>query len=101
MNKPWSDYSAADYTPAQWKRACLIDTGEGDPESKERYRLPVREPGGTINHGGVRAAAARVHQITGVSAEKKTAAARKLVTHYRNDLKEDPPEGLLAMAERS
>lgn len=101
MSKPWSDYTQADYSPSQWKRACLIDTTEGEPEDKNRYRLPVREPGGTINHAGVRAAAARLEQVTGISAEKKANAARQLVAHYRNDLKQDPPEGLLAMADRS
>jgi HK97 family phage prohead protease len=39
---PWSNFTAADYTPAQYRRACLIDTGEGDVDSKDRYKLPVQ-----------------------------------------------------------
>jgi hypothetical protein len=36
-------HRTANYTVAQWRAACVIDTGKGDPDSKSRYRLPVRE----------------------------------------------------------
>lgn len=95
---PWGKFSQSDYTDAQWARACLIDAGVG--EGKQRYKLPVREPSGALNRNGVHAAAGRLNQVD-ASAEKKATAARALVAMYRNDLKEDPPESLMAMAHRS
>jgi phage head maturation protease len=97
-DKPWSQFTQADYTDQQWARACLIDTGEG--EGKQRYKLPVREPSGALNRNAVHAAAGGhgVMAVTGVAPEKKRAAARKLVSLYRNDLNEDPPEGLMTAA---
>src|SRR5436190_7521414 len=78
---PWSKFSQADYTPEQWRRACLIDTGQGAPDSKDRYRLPVREPTGVLNRNAVHAAAGGhgVGAVKGVSADKKRAAARALI----------------------
>jgi HK97 family phage prohead protease len=99
-DKPWSDFTAADYSPEQWRRACLIDTGQGAPDSKDRYKLPVREPSGALNRNGVHAAAGGhgVGAVQGVSPEKKQAAARALVGLYRGQLGEDPPPGLLRLA---
>jgi HK97 family phage prohead protease len=94
-DKPWSQFTQADYTDEQWARACLVDTGEG--EGKQRYKLPVKEPSGTISRAGCHAAAARINQL-GVSSELRSKAARALVRIYRSDLKEDPPESLLRMA---
>lgn len=94
-DKPWSQFSEADYTEEQYARACLIDTGKG--EGKQRYALPVREPGGALNRNGCHAAAGRINQVS-ASPEKKAAAARKLVGLYRGELDEEPPEGLLKMA---
>lgn len=95
--RPWSDFTAADYTPEQWRAACLIDKGTGDPDSKDRYALPVREPNGALNANGVHAAAGRIGQVTGVSPEKKAAAARALVRLY-GQLKGDPPDDLKKLA---
>lgn len=99
-NRPWSDFSQADYTPAQWRRACLIDTGVGDRDSKERYKLPVREPSGTVNRNGVHAAAARINQVD-ASADLKRRAARALIRLYRSELDEEPPESLQLLAGQS
>lgn len=96
-NTPWSNFTQADYTPEQWRRACLIDKGTGDTASKDRYALPVKEPSGAVNRNGVHAAAARIGQVQ-TSPEKKASAARALVRIYRSDLNEDPPEGLLRLA---
>lgn len=95
-DKPWSNFTEADYTPEQWKRACLIDTGVGDTASKARYKLPVKEPNGAINRNGVHAAAARLNQVQ-APAEKKAAAARALIRMY-GELGEDPPDSLRRMA---
>lgn len=94
-DKAWSGFSQSDYDDAQWKRACLIDKGEGD--GKSRYSLPVKEPDGTLNRNAVHAAAGRLGQVQ-VDAAKKKAAAKKLVSLYRNQLNEDPPESLLSAA---
>ena len=99
-DRPWSSFTQADYSPQQWARACLLDTGQGDVDSKDRYKLPVREPDGAYNRGGIHAAAGGhgVGAVTGVSPEKKQAAARSLVGLYRSQLKEDPPPSLLELA---
>jgi hypothetical protein len=97
----WSEFSASDYDAAQWRRACLIDTGEGDEDSKARYKLPVREPDGAVNRNGCHAAASVLAGGRGgvsVGADLKRAAAKKLVGLYRNQLDEDPPESLLKAA---
>jgi HK97 family phage prohead protease len=93
-NTPWSNFSQADYTDEQWARACLIDTGEG--EGKQRYKLPVKEPSGTVNRNGVHAAAARLNQVQ-VSSEKRATAARALVRMY-GEMDEEPPDSLRRMA---
>jgi uncharacterized protein len=92
---PWSQFTASDYSAQQWRAATLIDTEEGSPDSKDRYKLPYKEPNGEINRNGVHAAAERINQVQGVAPEKKAEAARKLVSVYRNDLGETPPDSLL------
>ena len=52
-NKAWSDFTAAEYDIDQWKRASLVDTGDGDADAKDRYKLLVREPSGALNRNGV------------------------------------------------
>lgn len=94
--KPWSDYSASDYSPEQWHSACLIHQHEGAPTSKGQCKLPVRTPDGTLNRGGVQAAAAALAGARGgvdASSEEKSDAASALVKLYRH-LDEDPPESL-------
>ena len=95
-NKPWSDFSQADYTIEQWRRACLIGPDEPS-DRKEDYKLPVREPDGTLNRNAVHAAAARIGQVDAPAPVVKR-AARRLVALYRNQLDEEPPESLLRLA---
>jgi HK97 family phage prohead protease len=98
---PWGSISQAAYTPEQWRRACLIDTGQGDADSKARYKLPVKTPGGVIHRGGAHAAASVLAGGRGgvsASAEQKAQAARALLRIYRSDLDEEPPEMLRRMA---
>ncbi len=100
-DKPWGQFTAADYTPEQWARACLIDTGQGDAASKSRYKLPVKEPDGAVNRAGVHAAAGVLAGARGgvqASPEQMMAAAKSLVRIYKSDLSEDPPASLLKMA---
>jgi uncharacterized protein len=95
---PWSNFTQADYSPQQWARACLIDTENGDKDSKDRYKLPVREPSGAVNRNAVHAAAGRFNQVEDVPPDKKLQAARKLITLYRTDLAETPPDSLMSAA---
>lgn len=96
---PW-DGSASRFSPEQWKASTLVDTGEGDPASKDRYKLPVREPGGAINRNAVHAAAAALAGgrggVQAPPAEKKS-AARALVRLYA-EMQEDAPPSLKRMA---
>ena len=76
VNGAW-DGSASRFTPEQWKRSCLIDTGAGDPDSKDRYKLPVLEPNGDLNANAVRNALSRIGSVDAPAAAK-AGAARKL-----------------------
>jgi HK97 family phage prohead protease len=91
-NKPWSDFSQADYSDAQWKAACLI-TGP----TKADCKLPVREPDGTLNSNGVHAAAGRLGQ-TDASPADKTAAAKALMAAYHTIGDHKVPPSVLALA---
>lgn len=98
-DKAWSDFTAAGYDDSQWKRACLVKVGDDD--TKGSWKLPVREPNGTLNRNGCHAAASVLGGGRGgvdATAEQKRTAARKLVGLYRNQLQEDPPESLLKAA---
>ena len=51
-DKPWSDFTAADYTPEQWKAACCLHRAP-EAEPKSNHGLPIKEPGGALNRNGV------------------------------------------------
>ncbi len=100
-DKPWEQFTAADYTPEQWARACLIDTGEGNTTAKSRYKLPVKEPDGAVNRAGAHAAAGALAGARGgidATPDQKAAAAKALVKIYQSDLAEDPPGSLMKAA---
>src|SRR5262245_49756804 len=102
-DKPWSQFTASDYTIEQWRRACLLKMPDGDPESKSTYKLPVREPGGALNRNGVHAAAAALAGARGgvaAPAAAKAAARSKLRGLYKQ-LGETPPDSLAADASDS
>jgi HK97 family phage prohead protease len=86
------DGSAARFTIEQWRRSCLVDMG-GDSASKDNYKLPVREPDGTLNRNAVHNAAARISQLD-APASVVAAAKEKLAGIYRNELHEDVPDSL-------
>ena len=75
-DRPW-DGGAGRFTIEQWRRSTLIDTGKGDPDTKERYKLPVQEPDGTYNKNAIRNALARIGQ-TDAPADEKRAALNRL-----------------------
>lgn len=98
-NKPWSQFSQADYTPEQWRRACLLHLADDDV--KDHHKLPIREPGGQYNMNAIHAAAAVLAGARGgvqAPAEEKRKAARKLIRFYR-EMDEEPPESLRRLAE--
>lgn len=94
--RPWSEYTAADYTVEQWHRACLIHQHQGAPTSKNQCKLPVRTPDGAINRNGVHAAAAALAGARGgvqASPGEKADAAAALRRLY-GELDEDLPNYL-------
>lgn len=98
-DKPWGQFSAGDYTPEQYAAACLVVSG--DRSVKDNCHLPVREPDGTLNRNACHAAAASLAGARGgvqIPPDAKRSAARKLVSLYRGQLKEDPPPSLSRMA---
>jgi hypothetical protein len=61
-------------------KVCLIDLNEGRDKIKGKCKLPLRaSPGGPYNKGAIRNAMGRIFQMTQVPADKKKAAARRLV----------------------
>ena len=75
VDRPW-DGSEGRFTIEQWKSSCLIDTGEGDPGTKGRYKLPVKEPNGDYNKAAIRNARSRIGQVDAPADAKKRAQAR-------------------------
>lgn len=102
-NTPWGEFKESDYSLEQWRRACLISPPE-QSDAKADYKLPVREPSGTLNRAGCHSAAAALAGARGgvnASVDQKRSAAKRLTSLYRNQLEEDPPESLLRLAGES
>jgi hypothetical protein len=94
--KPWSDYTEADYTLEQWHAACLVHLHSGPPTSKSECKLPVKTPNGALNRNGVHAAAAALAGARSplkAPPEKKAKAASALRRYY-SQLGEQPPPSL-------
>ena len=98
--KPWSGSSANYKDAASYCAACLIDINTGKDKIAGNCKLPVFEPDGALNRAAAHNAASRIDQVSGVSSSVKEAAARKLVSLYRQ-LKESPPSSLLRLAHES
>lgn len=101
-NAAWDGSASRFASTAAYCGSCLIDENPaGAEKTQDRCHLPIREPGGAINRNAVHAAAAALAGGRGGvsgSAESKRSAASKLVSIYRRDLKEDPPESLLRLS---
>lgn len=94
--KPWSDYTEADYTLEQWYNACLITPPKNQLTSKAQCKLPVRTPNGTLSRAGVHAAAAALAGARGgvnATSEEKAKAAQALIRCY-GQLDEKPPPSM-------
>jgi hypothetical protein len=106
--RPWEEVRDADYEDAdEYCRASLIDLNpKGEEKTKERCKLPVREPkskGGKLNRNAVHAAAVVLAGGRGgvdAPTQAKRKAARELVRLYR-DLDEEPPDSLTKLAKPS
>ncbi len=99
-NKPWSDYQESDYSPEQWKAACLIHLGDSNPPVKDEHKLPVKEPSGTYNRNGIHAAAAVLAGARGgvdAPPDEKRKAAKKLLSLYK-EMGDTPPDSLYRVA---
>ena len=98
------DGSASRFTLEQYRASTLIHPAEPS-DDKNDYKLPVKEPNGSVNSNAVHAAAGALAGarggLTGVTAEQKEQAAKTMVGLYRNQLKEDPPDSLLKLAGES
>jgi uncharacterized protein len=79
-NSSW-DGDPARFTIEQWRNSCLINRG-GDETAKSNYALPVRDPNGRLNRVALSAAASRLSQVEGISADKRLTVARQLITLY-------------------
>lgn len=93
------DGDSGRFTIEQWRRSCLINHG-GDEASKSNFSLPVREPDGRLNRHGLAAAAGRLNQVQGITAEARAAAARKLIALY-HEANMTPPDHLRELAGHS
>lgn len=93
------DGSPSRFTIEQYRASCLIGPATAS-DSKDDYKLPVKEPNGDVNSNAVHAAAAALAGGRGgvdASDDEKKAAAKKLIALY-GQLKEDPPDSLLELA---
>lgn len=98
--RPWSEYTAADYSVEQWHAACLIHQHEGPPTSKSECKLPVKTPNGAVNRNGVHAAAAALAGARGgvnASAEQK-ASAKAAIRRLYSQMGEKPPPSMAQSA---
>lgn len=101
VNTPW-DGSASRFTIEQWRASCLIGPAT-ESDSKDDYKLPVKEPNGDVNSNAVHAAAAALAGGRGgvdAPTDEKKAAARKLLALYRQ-IGDDAPDSLLELAGES
>lgn len=95
--KPWSDYTASDYSIEQWHNACLIHQHDGAPTSKSQCKLPVKTPNGAVNRNAIHSAAAALAGARGgvhASSEEKASAAKSLIRLY-HQMDEEPPPSLM------
>lgn len=94
--KSWSGDSSR-FTIEEWKRSTLIDTGEGEADSKSRYKLPIKEPNGDLSRAAVHAAAARINQVD--APRDQIAKAKKALRSAYKRLGEEPPEVVAAASQ--
>ena len=103
-DEPWGNFSDSDYQDAAALcKASLINLNDGSPSTwtKGDCKLRVYEPDGDLNRNGCHAAASVLAGGRGgvdAPPAAKQAAAKKLVSLYRGQLKEDPPDSIVRLA---
>ena len=107
-NKPWGDFTEADYTPEQFCSASLMDFNpDGAEKVKGLCYLPYKEPDGTINLNGIQATAGgrgliRVKKPDSVSQDvfmkARRDAANKIISLYRRELERPAPDSIFRVA---
>ena len=91
------DGSASRFTDEQYARSCVLDRakcGDGEMTTRQRYSLPVREPGGELNRNAVHAAASRIGQVD--ACPEAVAAAKSALRRAYGELGEDAPDSIKA-----
>jgi HK97 family phage prohead protease len=91
-DKSW-DGDASRFDDDEYKMSCAVCRSDGD-SPKQACSLPHHEPGGAVNRNGVHAAAQRISSVKNLSDEERSKAQSHLRSHYKNDLKEDPPDSI-------
>lgn len=85
--KPWSNFKKTDYNDQQWKNACLVcPEGCNDKAPKECCKLPVKEPDGTYNVNGIKAAWGSLQGSRGgvkLSTQQRGQVITKLTSLYK------------------
>ena len=93
LEQRW-DGSAANYSDAEWAKACILDRG-ADVDGKARYSLPIATPGNSYSSdpdkGGVAAAAGRIGQVKNASPSAISTAYSRLAAAYRKLGLDVPP----------
>lgn len=99
-DKPWSG-DAGRFTDEQWARSCVLDLADCSPTAKgmtakQRHKLPIREPNGSVNASALGAAAAALAGARSplkACPAAKAAAARRLMAAY-HAAQMTPPDSL-------
>jgi hypothetical protein len=84
-NDKWNVSDLTGLDADDYCKVCLVDINpSGERKAKGMCRLPVRAtPSGPYNRNAIRNAMGRIFQLKGVPADKKRAAARRLVSLAR------------------
>lgn len=92
------DGSAGRFSDGEYEASCVLDRkicgGDwADKPPKERCSLPIKEPNGDLNSEAVKAAAARISQVTDACPASLSKAKAALRSAY-SEIGEDVPDSL-------
>jgi hypothetical protein len=94
------DGSASRFTDEQYARSAILDRAKcgeqwSDKPAKQRYSLPIREPGGGLNKNAVHAAAARINQVQACPAA--VSSAKNALRRAYGEIGETPPDSVKSL----
>jgi HK97 family phage prohead protease len=100
-SKAW-DGSPSRFTDEQYARSCVLDRAKcseagRELPAKQRYSLPIREPGGGLNADAVHAAAARINQVQACA--EAIASAKAALRRAYGQLGEEAPDSIKSLHE--